>query len=61
MGKDGQPVHIVSNYFEFITKPNSKLFQYRVDLSVEEDRTRVKKAIVYRVKDQLPTYLFDGT
>ena len=37
------------------------LLQYRVDLNIDEDRTFARKSIVKRIKDKIPTYLFDGT
>jgi hypothetical protein len=60
-GSSGQPINLLANYYSFTKKQERILLQYRVDLNIDEDRTFVRKAIVRRIKNLLPRYLFDGT
>ena len=60
-GTEGTVVPIVSNYIKFATAPDYRLNQYRVDFKPDEEVTRIKKGIVYRARNQLPKYLFDGS
>jgi len=62
-GTDGVPVTVASNYFAMIRKTNWRLLQYRVDFNppLGDDMTRVKKALLYRHKDTLPKFMFDGS
>ncbi|KAJ8670821.1 hypothetical protein QAD02_002080, partial [Eretmocerus hayati] len=60
-GKDGAVVKLSANYFRLKNKPEWCLFQYRVDIAPEEERTIVKKALLRTHKDDLGAYLFDGT
>lgn len=63
LGVDKSPkVTIISNYFGFKHKPDFKLLQYRVDFSIDEDRTFVKKHLLRQHKDKnLPAFIFDGS
>ena len=61
IGTSGQEIQLTANYFELEQRPDTKLFQYRVDFSLEEDRTFMKKALLRQHKDELPQYMFDGS
>ena len=61
MGAGGKEISLASNYFEVIAKPNWRLHQYRVDMKPEVENTKVRKALMYHHKEQLPRFLFDGT
>lgn len=53
---------LTSNYFQFETKTDWCLYQYRVDFSPEEDRTPVKKALLYIQRKVIAVpYIFDGS
>ena len=60
-GAGGKEITLNSNYFELIAKPNWRLIQYRVDMKPDVENTKVKKALMYHHKEQLPRFLFDGT
>jgi len=60
-GSGGNPMTVATNYFAMIQKPNWKLLQYRVDFSPPIEMTKVKKALLYRHKETLPKFMFDGT
>ena len=60
-GAGGKEISLASNYFELIAKPNWRLMQYRVDMKPEVENTKVRKALMYHHKEQLPKFLFDGT
>ena len=61
MGTSGKEIQLTANYFSFEQGQESKLFQYKVDFSLEEDRTFMKKALLRQHKDSLPQYMFDGS
>ena len=60
-GAGGQGINLATNYFEVIAKPNWRLHQYRVDMKPDVEHTKVKKALMYHHKGELPKFLFDGT
>ncbi|XP_077286182.1 piwi like RNA-mediated gene silencing protein aubergine [Arctopsyche grandis] len=60
-GVQGTPVNLVTNYFKLMTRPNWTLYQYRVDISPEEDRTAVRKSLLRDHRKTLGGYIFDGT
>ena len=60
-GAGGKEINLASNYFELIAKPNWRLMQYRVDMKPEVENTKVRKALMYHHKEDLPRFLFDGT
>jgi len=60
-GEGGSPLSVSANYFAMIQKPDWKLLQYRVDFSPPIEMTKVKKALLYRHKESLPKFMFDGT
>ena len=60
-GAGGKEINLASNYFELIAKPNWRLMQYRVDMKPEVENTKVRKALMYHHKEQLPRFTFDGT
>jgi len=37
------------------------LYQYRVDIAPDEDRTQIRKALLREHREALGFYLFDGT
>lgn len=53
VGVQGTPINIVTNYFKLMTRPNWTLYQYRVDVSPEEDRTAVRKALLRDHRNKL--------
>ncbi len=59
-GQSGRQIALRANYFSLDQKPDHRVYQYKVDLNVEEERTFVRKIVVKRVGD-LPIYIFDGT
>lgn len=62
LGTFGTTVRLSSNYFKLLQQTNWCLYQYRVDIAPDEDRTLVKKALFRRAaREVLPGYIFDGT
>ncbi|KAF2879557.1 hypothetical protein ILUMI_26606 [Ignelater luminosus] len=62
-GTFGTPVRLSANYFKLLQQTNWCLYQYRVDVAPEEDRTIVKKALFRRAAagNNIAGYIFDGT
>ncbi|KAF6217336.1 hypothetical protein GE061_001690 [Apolygus lucorum] len=60
-GMKGQSVILQANYFQFNTKTDLILYQYKVDFNPDIDATYVKKDVLSRIKDDFGQYLFDGT
>ncbi|XP_072938555.1 piwi-like protein Siwi [Epargyreus clarus] len=60
-GSTGMPLDLMANYFTVETTPQWRLHQYHVDISPEEDRTHVRKALLRIHNKTLGGYLFDGT
>ena len=60
-GASGTAVALSANFFGFQQKPDTRLFQYRVDFSLDEERTFMKKALLRQHKAILPQYMFDGS
>lgn len=60
-GSTGTKVDLKANYFRLKSKTDWCLYQYRVDIAPEEDRTQIRKALLREHKDALGFYLFDGT
>ena len=60
-GAGGKEITLQSNFFELIAKPNWRLLQYRVDMKPDVENTKVKKALMYHHKEDLPRFLFDGS
>ncbi|KAF6217333.1 hypothetical protein GE061_001687 [Apolygus lucorum] len=57
----GQSVVLQANYFQFNTKTDMILYQYKVDFNPDIDATFVKRDVLSRIKDDFGQYLFDGT
>ncbi|XP_043469025.1 piwi-like protein Siwi isoform X2 [Leptopilina heterotoma] len=58
----GALVQLETNYFQFNTKTNWSLHQYRVDFSPEEDRTFVKRRLFNRIPNTMfVPNIFDGS
>jgi aubergine-like protein len=60
-GTSGRTVMLKANYFRLETHTDWCLYQYRVDFAPEEDRTRVRKALLRNHQAVLGSYIFDGT
>lgn len=60
LGSSGTELVLTANYFALEQRPDTRLFQYRVDFYPPEDRTFVKKALLRQHRDTLPQYMFDG-
>lgn len=45
-GSYGRPLDLLSNYFAVETTPQWRLYQYRVDISPDEDSTVVRKGLL---------------
>ena len=61
-GKSGKAVNITCNFFNVVTRPNFRLYKYRVDMTPDIDFTKARKAMVYQHKDtKLKNMVFDGT
>ncbi|XP_052739671.1 piwi-like protein Siwi [Bicyclus anynana] len=60
-GATGQPLNLMANYFTVKTTPQWSLYQYHVDITPEEDRTGIKKALMRIHKNTFGGYLYDGT
>ncbi|CAH2076435.1 unnamed protein product, partial [Iphiclides podalirius] len=60
-GSYGHPLDLISNYFAVETTPQWCLYQYRVDISPDEDSTAVRKGLLKIHSKILGGYLFDGT
>ncbi|XP_026819609.1 uncharacterized protein LOC113558350 [Rhopalosiphum maidis] len=57
----GQSVKLLANYFPITSNTNWCLYQYRVDFSPEQDRSRTKRGLLCQHREHLGGYLFDGT
>ncbi|XP_063994744.1 piwi-like protein Siwi [Diachasmimorpha longicaudata] len=60
-GSLGSSVLLTANYFRVLEKPDWCLYQYRVDFNPEEDRTIIRKALLRQHRQELGSYIFDGT
>lgn len=60
-GTTGSKVLLQANYFKLKSKTDWCLYQYRVDIAPDEDRTIVRKSLLRTHKAALGAYLFDGT
>ncbi|XP_039751696.1 piwi-like protein Siwi [Pararge aegeria] len=60
-GHTGTPLNLSANYFTVKTTPQWSLYQYHVDITPEEDRTGIRKALMRVHKNTFGGYLFDGT
>ena len=54
-------VNITCNFFNVVTRPNFRLYKYRVDMTHEADIIGAKKAAVHQHEAVLPAGMFDGT
>ena len=61
MGKSGKAVNVATNYFKLLNKPSWRLYKYRVDMVPEVDHMKMRKALLYSHKQNLPQMMFDGT
>jgi len=60
-GTSGIKFQCVANYFPLVRKPDWNLYQYRVDIAPEEDRTYERKKLLKQHATVLKKYIFDGT
>ncbi|XP_063975996.1 piwi-like protein Siwi isoform X2 [Diachasmimorpha longicaudata] len=60
-GSSGYPITLQANYFKVLEHADWCLYQYRVDFEPEEDHTMIKKGLVRQCREQLGSYIFDGT
>ncbi|XP_001605719.1 piwi-like protein Siwi [Nasonia vitripennis] len=61
LGTTGRKVVLNANYFKLKSKTDWCLYQYRVDIAPDEERTIVRKSLLRTHKAALGAYLFDGT
>jgi aubergine-like protein len=61
VGKGGKPVQITTNHFNLVTKPDFRLYKYRVDMAPDVDYVKARKALLFAHEAILPAALFDGT
>ena len=61
VGKSGKAVNVATNYFKLLNKPSWRLYKYRVDMVPEVDHMKMRKALLYSHKQNLPQMMFDGT
>lgn len=61
LGTLGKAVQLQANYFKLKSRPDWCLYQYRVDIAPDEDRTIVRKALLRTHKATIGGYMFDGT
>ena len=54
-------VNITCNFFNVVTRPNFRLYKYRVDMTPEVDIIGARKAAVHQHEAVLPAGMFDGT
>ncbi|KAK7070138.1 hypothetical protein SK128_015669 [Halocaridina rubra] len=59
-GNTGQPIILLSNYYEVMSRPDWALCMYHVDFIPVEERTRVKKQLLRQHTQALGNYIFDG-
>ncbi|XP_059471970.1 piwi-like protein Siwi [Neocloeon triangulifer] len=59
-GSTGQPINLMANYFKLCKVTNCTLYQYHVDFTPEEDRPKVRKALLRKHAEELGGHLFDG-
>lgn len=60
VGTSGNTVRLSSNYFRLIRKPEFEFNLYRVDFKPETDVLGKRKSLVFKLKETLGGYLFDG-
>jgi len=61
LGNHGTVIKCQANYFKLMTRPNWILYQYRVDVSPEEEQTHVRRNLMRVHKDKIGGHIFDGT
>lgn len=61
VGTSGTPVTLQANYFKLTRRPEWQIFRYRVDFKPEVLHEKFRKALIYKQKEKLGGYLFDGT
>jgi len=61
MGKSGDQVKLIANYFEVIRKLTSAFRLYRVDFNPPLENSKVTRALLKTKEPELGAYLFDGT
>lgn len=60
-GVNGEPVELLTNYFQLIRKPNWMIYRYRVDFKPEVHLDKLRNFLIATQKEMLGGYLFDGT
>lgn len=60
VGKDGAPVKLITNYFRLLKKPDFEFNLYRVDFNPDVDIEGLRKSFLFKQKEILGGYLFDG-
>ncbi|XP_058801648.1 piwi-like protein Siwi [Phymastichus coffea] len=60
-GTVGERVQLQANYFKLSSQPDWCIYQYRVDIAPELERTSDRKALLKTHKSALGGYIFDGT
>ena len=60
VGKHGKSLELSANYFRLVKAPDFEFCMYRVDFKPEIDNERMRKAFVYKNKEFLGGYLYDG-
>lgn len=61
LGRAGQPVKLMTNYFPITSYTNWSLYQYRIDFNPVEDRIGVQKGLLYVHKEIFGPFIYDGT
>ncbi|XP_068223736.1 piwi-like protein Siwi [Palaemon carinicauda] len=59
-GVTGQPIMLLSNYYQVNARPDWALCMYHVSFSPDEERTYVKKQLMRQHTQALGNYIFDG-
>ena len=58
---EGTEIHLGTNYFALMAKPDWRLLQYRVGMKPKIDYTGVRKRLLYVRKASLPKFIFERT
>lgn len=61
MDKEFKSIHMQTNYFNIIKKPQFDMVQYRADFYPHCDLLSAKKAFLREHKGEMGGYIFDGT
>lgn len=60
-GTSGTPVTLQANYYRFQKLPQWQIYRYHVEFKPEVLSEKLRKSLVFSLKEMIGGYLFDGT